>query len=64
MDSKIIIRILFLISLFYSFQLNAIEFRGEFLQGHYIVGITDPSAKIIIDKKKSKFQKMVILSLA
>ena len=57
MDSKIIIRILFLISLFYSFQLNAIEFKGEFLQGHYIVGITDPSAKIIIDKKKVKVSK-------
>ena len=57
MDSKIVIRFFFLISLFFSTQLNAIEFKGEFLQGHYIVGITDPSAKIIIDKKKVKVSK-------
>ena len=49
--------IFFFISLFISTQLNAIEFKGEFLQGHYIVGITDPSAKIIIDKKKVKVSK-------
>ena len=35
-------------------QLNAIEFKGKFLQGSYIIGTTDPSAKIIIDKKKVK----------
>jgi hypothetical protein len=57
MDSKIIIKFFFLISLLYSTQLNAIEFKGEFLQGHYIVGITDPSAKIIVDKKKVKVSK-------
>ena len=51
MDSKIIIKFFILIALIYSTQLNAIEFKGEFLQGHYIVGLTDPSAKIIIDKK-------------
>ncbi len=27
------------------------------MQGHYIVGITDPSAKIIVDKKKVKVSK-------
>ena len=42
--------IIFLIST-YS---NAIEFEGKFLQGHYIVGITNPSAKILIDKKEVK----------
>ena len=34
--------------------MHAIEFRGEFLQGHFIIGLTDPSAKIIIDKKNVK----------
>ena len=52
MDCKIISRLFFLIILFSSSQLNAIEFKGKFLQGHYIVGITDPSAKIIIGKKE------------
>ena len=28
----------------------AIEFTGKFLQGHFIIGQTDPTAKIIIDK--------------
>ena len=52
MDCKIIPRLFFLIILFTSTNLKAIEFRGKFLQGHYIVGITDPNAKIIIGKKE------------
>ena len=54
MDCKIITRLFFLIILLASSQLNAVEFKGKFLQGHYIIGITDPSAKIIIDKKNVK----------
>ena len=54
MDSKIISRIFFVIIFFTTSQINAIEFKGKFLQGHYIIGITDPSAKIIIDKKNVK----------
>ena len=54
MDCKIITRLFFLIILLASSQSNAIEFKGKFLQGHYIIGITDPSAKIIIDKKNVK----------
>ena len=57
MDSKIIFKLLFLIFFFTTTQLNAIEFKGKFLQGHYIIGITDPSAEIIIDKKKIKVSK-------
>ena len=57
MDCKIVSRLLFLIILFTTPQLNAIEFKGKFLQGHYIVGITDPSAKIIIGKKEVKISK-------
>jgi len=57
MDCKIIFRYFFLILLFASTQLHAVEFKGKFLQGHYIVGITDPSAEIIIDKKQIKVTK-------
>ena len=54
MDCKIITRLFFLIILFTTSQSNAVEFKGKFLQGHYIIGITDPSAKIIVDKKNVK----------
>ena len=61
MDSKIIKFIIFIF--FISFKAYAVEFNGKFTQGHFILGKTDPEAKIIIDKKKLKFQKMVILLL-
>ena len=54
MDGKIKFRLFFLIIFLISTYSNAIEFEGKFLQGHYIVGITNPSAKIIIDKKEVK----------
>ena len=54
MDGKIKFRLFFLIIFLISAHSNAIEFEGKFLQGHYIVGITSPSAKIIIDKKEVK----------
>ncbi len=56
MDSKIIFRLLIIIS-FFATPLKAIEFKGKFLQGHFIIGITDPSAQILIDKKKVKVSK-------
>jgi len=57
MDCKIISRLIFLVFFFFTTNLNAIEFKGKFLQGHYIIGITDPFAEIIIDKKKVKVSK-------
>ena len=57
MDSKIISRLFFLIIIFSTTQLNAIEFKGKFLQGYYIIGITEPSSEIIIDKKEVKVSK-------
>ena len=57
MDCKIISRFLFVIIFFSSTHLNAVEFKGKFLQGHFIVGLTDPSAKIIIDKKEVRVSK-------
>ena len=57
MDCKITARLFFLIVVLIPTNLVAIEFKGKFLQGHYIVGITDPSSQIIIDKKKVKVSK-------
>ncbi len=57
MDCKIINKLFLIIVIFTSTQLNAIEFKGKFLQGHYIIGLTDPLAKITIDKKKVKVSK-------
>ncbi len=57
MDSKIIFKLIFSVIFFTSTNLNAIEFKGKFLQGHYIIGITDPLAKIIVDKKEVKVSK-------
>jgi len=57
MDCKIIHRLFFLIILFTATQLTAVEFKGKFLQGHYIVGITNPSAKIIVGKKEVRVSK-------
>ena len=44
MDSKIIKNIAFLAILF-STKLFAIEFTGKFIQGHFILGKTDPGSK-------------------
>ena len=57
MDCKIISRLLFVIFFFTTTNLDAVEFKGKFLQGHFIVGLTDPSAKIIIGKKEVKVSK-------
>ena len=57
MDCKIISRLFFFIIIFTTTQLNAVEFKGKFLQGHFIVGITDPNAKILIGKKEVKVSK-------
>ena len=48
--------LLFLAIIFYS-NAFAVEFKGNFLQGHFIIGITDPSSKIIIDKKEVRVSK-------
>ena len=52
MDCKIINKLFTILVIFTATQLNAIEFKGKFIQGHYIVGLTEPSAQIIIGKKK------------
>jgi murein DD-endopeptidase MepM/ murein hydrolase activator NlpD len=57
MDSKIIYKLLLIVVLFSSTQTHAIEFKGKFIQGHYIVGKTHPSSNIFINKKKVKVSK-------
>ena len=49
--------LLLFLAIIFSTNAFAIEFKGKFLQGHYIVGITDPVAKIIVDKKQIKVTK-------
>jgi murein DD-endopeptidase MepM/ murein hydrolase activator NlpD len=53
MDSSVIYKSLFFFLILIT-QVKSIEFSGKFFQGHFIVGKTDPSAKIIIDKKNVK----------
>jgi murein DD-endopeptidase MepM/ murein hydrolase activator NlpD len=55
MDSKIIKYTL--VFLFVCFNASAIEFKGKFTQGHFIVGKTEPTSKIIIDNKNIKVSK-------
>jgi len=55
MDSKIIKY--FLLIFFVSFNASAIEFNGKFIQGHFIIGKTDPNAKILINKKEIRVSK-------
>ena len=52
MDCKII-KYTLLIFLF-NLKVLAVEFKGEFTQGHFIIGKTEPNEKILIDKKKIK----------
>ena len=55
MDCKIIK--LIVIIFFFTFKTNAVEFNGKFIQGHFIIGKTEPGFKVIIDKKEIKVSK-------
>ena len=52
MDSKIIK--LLIIIFFFSTDLLAVEFKGSFKQGSFILGKTEPGSKVKIDDKKIK----------
>ncbi len=54
MDSKIINKFFILVFFLFYTNAQAIEFIGKFRQGHFILGKTEPGAKILIDKKKVK----------
>ena len=53
--NKIII--LFLLIIFSNQNLNAVEFKGKFIQGSFILGKTEPGANVVIDNKKIKVTK-------
>ena len=55
MDSKIIKY--FLLLFFISFKAYAVEFDGKFIQGHFIIGKTDPISKVKIGKRQVKVSK-------
>jgi murein DD-endopeptidase MepM/ murein hydrolase activator NlpD len=57
MDSSIIYRFFLVLLIFTTTQVKAIEFQGKFIQGHFILGKTNPNAKIIIGKKEVKVSK-------
>ena len=57
MDSSIIYRFLFVLFIFTTSQVNAIEFQGKFIQGHFILGKINPDAKVFVGKKKVKVSK-------
>jgi murein DD-endopeptidase MepM/ murein hydrolase activator NlpD len=57
MDSSIIYRFLIIIFIFTTSPVKAIEFQGKFMQGHFILGKTNPDAEIIVGKKKVKVSK-------
>ena len=44
-------KILLIIAILFPSNLYAVEFIGKFIQGHFILGKTDPGSKIIIDKR-------------
>ena len=49
MDSKIIKYIL--IIFLFSFKVSAVEFSNKFIQGSFILGKTNPGAKVKIDDR-------------
>ena len=51
------LRIIFLFALLVPSTLNALSFDGKFVQGHFIIGKTQPQTEIWIDKKKVKVTK-------
>ena len=50
-------KLLLFLAIIFSTNAIAVEFNGKFLQGHFIIGITNPSAKIIVDKKEVRVSK-------
>ena len=47
-------KLIFILFLLFNTQIFSAEFNGKFIQGHFVIGKTEPGTKIIIDKKKIK----------
>ena len=43
--------------MFFTQYAYCVEFNGDFRQGSFILGKTDPGSKVIIDKKKIRVTK-------
>ena len=56
MDSSITYKF-FILFLILILPAKAIEFQGKFIQGHFIIGKTEPKAKILVGKKSVKVSK-------
>ena len=54
MDCKIIFKIFIFFFITSLFPAKSVEFKGKFIQGHFILGQTEPGAKILIDNKEIK----------
>ena len=50
-------KLFFLFALLISTNVWAVDFDGKFIQGHFILGKTEPNSEIWIDKKKVKVTK-------
>ena len=50
-------KLLLILAIIFTTNSYAVEFKGKFLQGHFIIGITEPGTKIIIDKQKIRVSK-------
>ena len=48
---------LFLLIILLNSKVFAIEFQGKFIQGHFIIGKTEPNSEIWRDKKQVKLTK-------
>ena len=50
-------RIILIFAFLFPSTLNALIFDGKFIQGHFIIGKTQPETEIWIDKKQVKVSK-------
>jgi len=50
-------KLLLILAIILSTNVYAVEFKGKFFQGHFIIGQTQPGSKIIIGKKEIKVSK-------
>jgi len=54
---EFIVSIFVLLIVIFSSTSNSLEIQGKFIQGHYIIGKTEPGSTIFVDKKKVKVTK-------
>ena len=51
---KFKVSIIILLITTFSLNSNSLEIQGKFIQGHFIIGKTDPGSLILVDQKKVK----------